>query len=104
MKHSVTHGLGKDLACKVAKAACESYASRFKEYNPTTEWTSEDSAKIGFSAKGITLGGQVTVNDQSIDLELDVPFLLRPLKGKAISVIEESIKEWIAKAQQGAFS
>ena len=104
MKHSVTHGLGKDLACKVAKAACESYATRFQEYNPTTEWTSEDNAKIGFSAKGITLGGQVTVNDQTIDLELDVPFLLRPLKGKAVSVIEESINEWIEKAKQGAFS
>lgn len=104
MKHSVTHGLGKELACKVAKAACESYATRFKDYNPTTHWTSDDSADIGFGAKGITLSGKVTVNEQSIDLDLDVPFLLRPLKGKALAVIEESIKEWIVKAQQGAFS
>lgn len=104
MKHSVTHGLGKELACKVAKAACESYATKFKDYNPTTNWLSEESADIGFSAKGITLTGTVTVNDKSIDLDLNVPFLLRPLKSKALGVIEESIQDWIAKAKAGAFS
>jgi hypothetical protein len=30
-------------------------------------------------------------------MDLDVPFLLRPFQGKAISVIEGEIKEWLAK-------
>ena len=34
-------------------------------------------------------------------MELDVPFLLKPFKGKALGVIEEEIKKWMAKAEAG---
>ena len=33
--------------------------------------------------------------------ELDVPFLLRPFKKKAIDVIEQEIKKWVKKAENG---
>jgi hypothetical protein len=45
----------------------------------------------------MSLNGAVEVKDKSIDLELDVPFLLKPFQGQAISVIEGEIKEWLAK-------
>jgi hypothetical protein len=34
-------------------------------------------------------------------MSLDVPFLLRPFKGKALGVIEEEIRRWVAKGEAG---
>lgn len=101
MKHTVSHSLGLDMARKVAKAAMASYAERFSEYKPVTNWKNEDSADIGFNVKGMSLNGAVKVSATSIDLDLDVPFMLKPFKGKALAVIEAEIKKWIAKAEKG---
>ena len=101
MKHSVSHSLGLEKARKVAKAALDSYAQKFSEYNPVTKWKSEDKAEIGFTVKGMSLSGAVQVAERAIDLDLDVPFMLKPFKGKAIAVIEGEIKKWIAKAEKG---
>jgi hypothetical protein len=101
MKHTVSHSLGLDMARKVAQAAMASYAQRFSEYNPVTTWKDADSADIGFSVKGMSLSGAVKVSANSIDLDLDVPFMLKPFKGKAMAVIETEIKKWIGKAEKG---
>jgi hypothetical protein len=45
----------------------------------------------------MTLTGSVEIKDKSIDLDLDVPFLLRPFQGQAISVIEGEIRVWLDK-------
>jgi len=52
--------------------------------------------------KGMALRGALEVLPTAIELDLEVPFLLRPFKGQAISVIEGEIKDWIAKARTGA--
>lgn len=101
MKHTVSHSLGLEMARKVAQAALDSYARRFSDYHPTTHWKNEDAAEIGFTVKGMHLKGAVKVAASAIDLDLDVPFLLKPFKGKAISVIEGEIHEWIKKAERG---
>lgn len=101
MKHAVPHDLGPDQAKKVAEAAFDSYKARFAEYNPTVSWAGDRRANISFKVKGVTLNGGIDIRDSSFDLDLDVPFLLRPFKGKALSVIEEEIKKWIAKAKAG---
>ena len=100
MKHSVPHSLGKEKARKVAAAAFDSYKARFAEYNPTTKWLNDDKAEISFSVKGMTLKGGVEVKDKSIDMDLEVPFMLKPFQGKAVSVIEGEIKKWIGKADE----
>jgi hypothetical protein len=101
MKHAVKHDLDEEQAKKVARAAFDSYKARFSNYHPTVAWTSEKHANIAFKVKGISLKGEVDVKPSSFDLELDVPFLLRPFRGTAISVIEEEINKWIAKAKKG---
>jgi hypothetical protein len=101
MKHSVPHDLGLERAKKVTESAWESYSQRFSSYKPTMTWTSDTQAKISFSVKGASLEGGIEVGESNIDLELEVPFLLKPFRGKAISVIEEEIKEWIGKAKAG---
>ena len=101
MKHTVTHDLGRAGAKRVAEAAWSSYCTRFASYNPSCEWKSEYSANIGFKVKGVALKGALDVGEQGIDLDLDVPFLLRPFKGQALQVIEEEIRRWIAKSKAG---
>jgi Putative polyhydroxyalkanoic acid system protein (PHA_gran_rgn) len=101
MKHSVSHDLGKERAKQVMEAAWSSYSEKFGKYSPTMKWLSEEHAKIGFVAKGISLDGQIKLLPNSIDLELDVPFLLKPFQKMAVGVIEGEIKAWIAKAKNG---
>jgi hypothetical protein len=101
MKHSVSHELGQDKARKVAQAAFESYRERFAKYRPEANWISEKRAEISFHVKGLTLNGAMEVNPSNIEMELDVPFVLRPFKGKALGIIEDEIRKWLHKAQAG---
>ena len=101
MKHSVPHDLGKEAAKKAAIAAFDAYKARYAQYNPTANWTSDDHADISFTAKGITLKGVLEVQPNSIDMDLDVPFLLRPFKAKAMNAIDGEIVNWIGRAKRG---
>ena len=101
MKHDIRHGLDADLAKKVAVAALDSYAQRLSEYSPRVEWKSETKAQVSFSVKGLSLKGSVGVSPTTISLDLDVPFVLRMFKKKAVAVIEREINIWLAKAKNG---
>jgi hypothetical protein len=101
MKHHVPHDLGKPLAKKAAVAAFDAYRQRFGKYHPTAQWIREDKADISFDVAGKKLKGSLEVKDSTIDMELDVPLLLRPFQGHAIGVIETEINRWISKAKQG---
>ena len=101
MKHRVHHGLDQDLAKKAMDHAIESYTERFEKYNPEATWVSDDEVKVGFSAKGVGVDGTIELGSEDMLIDLDVPFLLKPFKSKAINVIEEEINKWVAKAKQG---
>jgi hypothetical protein len=101
MKHSVSHDLGQERAKQAAEAAIKSYGQKFAKYNPQTRWASPNRADISFTVKGISLSGSLEVHEKTIDLDMDVPFLLRPFKNQALSVIEGEIREWIDKARAG---
>ena len=102
MKHSVPHDLGQEKAKQAAEAALKSYAQKFAKYQPQTRWTGDNRAEISFSVKGMHLSGSIDVQPKTIDLDMEVPFLLRPFKNQAISVIEGEIREWIDKARSGS--
>ncbi len=101
MKHSVSHDLGRETAKKAAMAAFAAYGERYAKYHPTANWTSDDRADISFTAKGITLRGVLEVRPHSIDMDLDVPFLLRPFKDRALGAVDREIGRWIDKAKRG---
>lgn len=101
MKHAVPHDLGPDRAKKVAESAISSYEKRFEKYHAKARWTSPTRAEISFNVKGMSLSGVLEVQPKAIEMDLDVPFLLKPFKGTAISVIEEEIKSWLAKEKAG---
>jgi hypothetical protein len=100
MKHSVKHDVGIDLAKKATLTAFDSYKERFAKYRPTATWVDDRNADIAFTAKGITLRGKLEVGDSSIDMDLDVPFVLRPFKSIALDAVEREIRTWLDKAKK----
>ncbi len=101
MKHGVPHDLGMEQAKKAAQAAFASYSERFAKYRPTATWTTDDRAEVSFTVKGVTLRGVLEVRPTSIDMDLDVPFLLRPFKDRALGAVDQEINRWIEKAKRG---
>ena len=101
MKHLVHHGLGQERAKQVADAALKSYAEKFSQYSPRSTWASPTRADIAFSVKGMSLTGALEIRESDFELDLNVPFMLRPFKGTALSVIEDEIQKWVAKAKAG---
>ena len=57
---------------------------KFAKYSPQTRWVTENRATISLNIKGMTLSGSLEVQAHSIDLDLEVPFLLRPFKSQAV--------------------
>jgi hypothetical protein len=94
MKDKLEHGLKRDEAKQALKKAFESYRERFSKYNPQATWTDDYTAEFSFNAKGLRLEGKVTVEEDVMDVELDVPMVLRVFKGKAMDVIRDEIDKW----------
>ncbi len=101
MKHIVKHDLDLATAKKVAQKAFDSYAQRFAEYSPTANWTSDTRCEVGFTVKGVSLSGTLELAEGEIQMDLDVPFIFRPFKKKALGVIEREVRGWIEKAEAG---
>lgn len=101
MKHEIHHGLSPDLARKAVEKAMEAYSARFADYNPEFRWTSENVGRLGFRAKGVSVNGDIEIAGPKILVDLEVPFILRVFKGKAIEVIDREVNAWIEKARSG---
>lgn len=101
MKHVIKHDLSPELAKRATEAAFATYAERFANYNPTADWSSDTKADISFSAKGVKITGSFELHPGEIEMNLKVPFLLKPFTGRAVRVVEESIQEWVEKAKAG---
>ena len=89
------------MARKAADAALEAYATRFAEFAPQITWTGDRTAEVAFKAKGMTLKGTFEIRDDAIDMDMEVPLLLRPFRQKALDVVEGKVQEWIDKARRG---
>lgn len=101
MKHSVSHDLSFDLAKTAVVRALDSYRARFAEYEPTLRWTSDKDAEVSFAVKGMEIKGAFSVESDRIDMEIDVPLLMRPFRQKALDVIEREVGKWVEKARNG---
>lgn len=101
MKHSVPHDLDVPTLRRVAERALAAYQERFAKYNPVAVWRDATHAEVSFNVKGVSLKGELELLPKAIEMDLDVPFLLRPFKSQALGVIEEEINKWIGKAKAG---
>lgn len=101
MKHLVKHDLSPEDAKQATEKALEAYQRKLPDYSPTVNWANDKKADIAFSAKGMKVTGSVELQPGAIALDLDVPFVLRPFKKKAMEVVEREIKKWIDRAKNG---
>jgi hypothetical protein len=101
MKHQIAHDLDVNLAKEAAARAFEAYQKRFANYQPTMQWTGERDARIEFKVKGMKLQGSIGILPRAIEIDLDVPFVFRVFKSKAIEVIEREVRVWLDKAKRG---
>lgn len=101
MKHQIPHDLDPVLAKAVTSKALEAYIARFAEYTPQFTWVSDRDARFEFHVKGMKLQGIVNLLPRAIEFELEVPFVLRLFKGRAVDIVEREVRHWIAKAKAG---
>lgn len=101
MKHVVRHELDGEAARRVAVHAAEAYRVRYARYSPRIEWVTPTQCRIDFRVRGVPVKGELSLVPGAIEMKLDVPLVLRPFRGKAISVIESEIRRWLAKARAG---
>ena len=103
MKHAIPHDLTIERARLVTDKAWEAYSQRFAEYSPRATWTTPTEADVQFTVKGITLRGSLGLTPKAIEMDLDVPFLFRPFRSKALSLVEDEVNVWLAKGKAGEF-
>ncbi|MFO7563353.1 MAG: polyhydroxyalkanoic acid system family protein [Enhygromyxa sp.] len=104
MTHDIPHDLDLDLAKLAAHKAAEAYGERFAEYDYKATWVRDDRVELGFTVVGKRLEGSMTIKPDRLELELDVPFMMRPFRGKAIQIIEKEARTWLDKAKRGELS
>jgi hypothetical protein len=101
MTHDIPHTLDIETAKRAARCAVEAYSERFARYDFEARWVRDDRVELAFVVAGKRLQGAMSVLAKSLRLELDVPWMFRMFKGKAIDVIEREAKIWIDRAQRG---
>lgn len=100
-QHDILHDLEFDLAKLAAERAAEAYGQRFAEYDYKATWVSSSRVELGFTVMGKRLSGAMTVKAKKLELELEVPLVFRPFRGKALEIIEREARVWLAKAKNG---
>ncbi len=103
MEHTISHDVGRERAKKATLAAMDSYAAKYREYDPRATWTSDSTADVSMHVKGITLTGKLSIEDREIILTLDVPFLFRPVRARALAIVDREVESWLARAKAGEF-
>jgi len=101
MKHTVQHDLDIPTSKKATNKAIEAYQERFAKYEPKLTWNTDTKAALAFTVKGMSVTGDIELKPGAIDVDIDVPFLLKPFKSAALEVIEKEIQKWVAKAKAG---
>lgn len=95
VEHIISHSLSMSDLIENAKKAIAEYTTKYAQYEPQFVWEGEQKISIKFSTKGITIQGVVFLNPQELKLELEVPFLLRMFKNKAIELIDKEAQKWL---------
>jgi len=98
MKHVIQHGLDRSQSKQIAEKAFSEYQQRFAKYSPSLVWLSEQRAEFGFSAKGMSLSGRIELKDEAIEIDMDVPLLLRMFQKPAMTILDREVKRLVAES------
>ncbi|MGK4001361.1 polyhydroxyalkanoic acid system family protein [Sorangium sp. So ce1036] len=100
MKHTIEHDLNDQEAKLATERAIAQYREQYAEYQPFLVWRDDRRAELGFSVKGVKLKGSMELRPGAVDVDLDVPLLLRPFKGVALAAIEKEVRHFIEQAHR----
>lgn len=96
-KDIIKTGMTKAQTKEAVVKAMEIYSQKFEKASPTFHWIKEDVGQFAFSAKGMNMTGTIEVEDGQLSVEMNVPFLLKPMKGWALEIIQKEVQKWAEK-------
>lgn len=99
MKHSFSHDLDVETVRGLADKAFASYSETYAAYSPRIEWFDDHRARLGFSVKGMKVSGEFTIGERTLTVSIDVPFVFRLFRKKAVSIVEAELNAWIQRAK-----
>lgn len=94
---SIPHQLDKSVAISRLQQLLANLKEQQKDLitNVKEEWNG-NRGMFAFSAKGFDLSGEITVQDNSVDIEADLPFAVSLFSGTIKSIIENKAKELLS--------
>jgi hypothetical protein len=101
MKHVIQHGVTQPQAKQAIETAINVYSRKFPEFHPSTVWVNDTRAQTTFKVKGMSLTATIDIHPRTIESEMQVPFIFLPFRGRALKVIEDEIRKWVARAKAG---
>lgn len=101
LTHTVTHDVDLSTARRATRRAFEEYQHRLAAYEPRIAWKDDDHAEVAICVKGFALHGAVALHDHTIDLAMEIPWMLKPFEKRAMTVMDHEIKTWLARAHAG---
>lgn len=96
MKHVIVHNLEVAPSRELIEKAFTDYQRRYARYSPSLTWRDARKADFRFTAKGMTLTGALELRSNELDIEMDVPLLLRVFKPQAMRILDREVARILA--------
>ena len=100
--HFLPHDLDPTQARALVEAAFGFYRSRYPRAKISLAWNSDETATVGFGARGFSFHGTVLLRPGGIELELELPFVFRVFHKQALRVVDAEAKKWLERARSGS--
>lgn len=98
MKHTVDHPLEAEKARQLLERALNTYVEDYAQYSMETGWKDEATAQVGFQVTGTRVDGEIKVCEGRYEIDLDLPWVLRPFKKEIVKSIDREFARWISSA------
>lgn len=101
-RHLFSHSLDEAGARALIIEAFAHYAERYPTAKLGLHWQSERHAELHGVAKGLKLRARIELMPGTCQLDVDVPFVLRPFQDLAQRAIEREVRRWLERGPQTA--
>lgn len=97
IKIAAPHSLGREEALRRVKEKAGQLRTAYQTDVPDAEETWEDNqGKFRFTLFGLQIGGTVTVDDQQVVVDTEVPMMAMMFKGQVEGRVREELSQLLA--------
>lgn len=100
MRQTVPHSLAPGEARELIERALETYRRHYPEHSIESEWGDVETARVGFHVTGRRIDGTIRICADCYEVDVDLPWILRPFGGRIAGAIEEELRRWVAHAER----